>query len=143
MTDDERRLTDAVALLEVCKEFAALVPEVRVNVVYAPAGAREASEVLGVDGRITVVAGMPKAAGPVRPGASDHMARLVVEIGRIDASVRAGLNFRWSETIGQADTTRVLKRDEDYDCGDTIQFHFIKNGDAFGVIVSINGRVVD
>lgn len=109
MMDDERRLAEAVALLERCREFAALVPEVRVNIVYAPEGATDPNQVFGVDGRITVVAGMPKAAGTVRPGVSDHMARLVVEIGRIDAGVRAGLNFRWSETI--------LSRVQDYCAG--------------------------
>ena len=99
MTNEERRLADAVAMLEGCREFSALVPEVRVNIVYAPDGASDPSRVLGVDGRITVVAGMPRASGPVRPGVSDHMARLVVETGRVDRSIRAGLNFRWSEAI--------------------------------------------
>jgi predicted fused transcriptional regulator/phosphomethylpyrimidine kinase len=70
-----------------------------VNVVYAPEGVGDPRQVFGVDGRVTVVAGMPKAAGPVRPGVSDHMARLVVETGRIDHSIRAGLNFRWNEAI--------------------------------------------
>jgi predicted fused transcriptional regulator/phosphomethylpyrimidine kinase len=99
MTDDVRRLAEAVALLEGCREFAGLVPEVRVNMVYAPEGAKDPDEVLGVDGRITVVAGMPKAAGPVRPGVSDHMARLVLETARLDPGIRAGLNFRWNETV--------------------------------------------
>jgi predicted fused transcriptional regulator/phosphomethylpyrimidine kinase len=99
MTDDETRLADAVALLEGCKEFAELVPEVRVNIVYAPEGASNPSQVLGVDGRITVVAGMPKASGPVRPGVSDHMARLVIETAHVDPGIRAGLNFRWSEAV--------------------------------------------
>ena len=99
MTNEEKRLAEAVAMLEGCREFSALVPEVRVNIVYAPDGADDPGKVLGVDGRITVVAGMPKASGPVRPGVSDHMARLVVEAGRVDHSIRAGLNFRWSERV--------------------------------------------
>ena len=45
--------------------------------------------------------------------------------------------------IGQADETRVLERDDDFECGDTILFEFVGNNDAFGVIVSINGVVVD
>jgi predicted fused transcriptional regulator/phosphomethylpyrimidine kinase len=99
MTNDGLRLTGAVALLEGCREFAALVPEVRVNVVYAPEGAEDPNRVLGVDGRITVVAGMPKASGPIRPGVSDHMARLVIETHRYEPSIRAGLDFRWNEAI--------------------------------------------
>jgi hydroxymethylpyrimidine/phosphomethylpyrimidine kinase len=101
MTDGEGQLADAVAMLEGCREFSALVPEVRVNIVYAPEGAEDSSQVLGVDGRITVVAGMPKASGPVRPGVSDHMARLVVETRRYDPTIRAGLDFRWNEAIFQ------------------------------------------
>lgn len=99
MTNEERGLAEAVAMLEGCREFSALVPEVRVNIVYAPEGAERPDQVLGVDGRITVVAGMPKASGPIRAGGSDHMARLVTESRRHDPSIRAGLNFRWNETI--------------------------------------------
>jgi predicted fused transcriptional regulator/phosphomethylpyrimidine kinase len=99
MTNEERGLAEAVAMLEGCREFSALVPEVRVNIVYAPDGTDDPGKVLGVDGRITVVGGMPKASGPVRAGVSDHMARLVTEALRHDPSIRAGLNFRWSEAI--------------------------------------------
>ena len=99
MTSEERKLDEAVAMLEECREFSMLVPEVRVNIVYAPEGATDPSSVLGVDGRITVVAGMPKASGPIRAGVSDHMARLVIETRRHNPSIRAGLNFRWNETI--------------------------------------------
>jgi predicted fused transcriptional regulator/phosphomethylpyrimidine kinase len=100
-TTEVNRLAEAVALLEDCREFSRLVHEVRVNIVYMPEGARLADEILGVDGRITVVAGMPKASGPIRAGASDHMARLVMEARRYDSSVRAGLNFRWTEPISK------------------------------------------
>lgn len=99
MTSDALRLTGAVTLLEDCREFSALVPEVRVNIVYAPEGAEGPDQVLGVDGRITVVAGKPKASGPIRPGVSDHMARLVVETHKFDPTIRAGLDFRWNEAI--------------------------------------------
>jgi len=94
-----KQLEQAVRLLESCREFSALVPEVRVNLVFAPEGAHQAEDVLGVDGRITVVAGMPKASGPLRQGSSDHMARLIIELRKYDETIRAGLNFRWHETI--------------------------------------------
>ncbi|MBN2465555.1 phosphomethylpyrimidine kinase [candidate division WOR-3 bacterium] len=95
------KLAAAVALLEECREFVKLVPEVRVNLVYVPEGAERPDQVLGIDGRITVVSGMPKASGPIRAGASDHMARLVTEARRHDPSIRAGLNFRWNERISK------------------------------------------
>jgi hypothetical protein len=42
-----------------------------------------------------------------------------------------------------ADASRTLKRDDDYGCGDTIRFRFVGEGDDFGVVVSVNLRVVD
>jgi hydroxymethylpyrimidine/phosphomethylpyrimidine kinase len=103
VSDDRQQvlaaLTEAVRRLEACPEFAPLVPEVRSNFAYALPGPRTPEDVAAVDGRITVVAGMPKAAGPVQFGASDHLARLLIELGRHDRAIRAGLNFRWNETI--------------------------------------------
>jgi thiamine-phosphate diphosphorylase len=95
----EARLAEAVRLLEGCREFSALMAEVRVNVVVAPDDATGPEQVLGVDGRITVVAGMPKASGPLRAGVSDHMARLVIEARKHDPAFMAGMNFRWNEEI--------------------------------------------
>ncbi|MDM7934937.1 MAG: thiamine-phosphate synthase family protein, partial [Methanothrix sp.] len=66
----------ALNIIEGCSEFAALIPEVRANLVYARPYARSREHVLGIDGRITVVNGMPHAAGKPRFGASSHMARL-------------------------------------------------------------------
>ncbi len=89
----------AVHRLEAAPVFCRLMPEVRVNVVYAAAGAASSMDVAAVDGRITVVGGRPKAAGPVRFGVSDHMARLVLELNRHDPVIRAGMNFRWHESV--------------------------------------------
>jgi hydroxymethylpyrimidine/phosphomethylpyrimidine kinase len=83
----------AVDLIEGCNEFASLIPEVRTNIVYAQPNARAKDEVLGIDGRITVVNGRPHAAGKLKFGASSHMARLIVEIGKTDSTLRAGVNF--------------------------------------------------
>ena len=41
-------------------------------------------------------------------------------------------------------SSSILRRDHDYDCGDSIVFQFLGDGDAaFGVVVSVNGLVVD
>jgi hypothetical protein len=37
----------------------------------------------------------------------------------------------------------ILEREEEYDCGDVIGFRFVGNAEDFGVIVSVNGRIVD
>lgn len=83
----------ALQYLEECKEFKSLIPEVRTNLVYAKSNPTSIEDVLGVDGRITVVEGTPRAAGKLRFGASNHMARLILELNKIDPAIRAGINF--------------------------------------------------
>jgi len=83
----------ALEKIEQCKEFASFIPEVRTNMVFARKDAKTRDDVLAVDGRITVVRGMPYAAGRPRLGASSHMARLIIELSRVDSSYRAGIDF--------------------------------------------------
>jgi len=94
-----KRVKEAVKLLEKCKEFSKLMPEVRVNIVYALPDAKTKMDVAAVDGRITVVKGYPKACGDVIFGASDHMARLIIEARKYDESIRAGINFKYTPEI--------------------------------------------
>ena len=92
-------LVRAVEKLQNCAEFSMLMPEVRVNLVYALPEAKTPDEVAAIDGRITVVGGLPYAPGPPRWGASDHMARLVIEVRKYDQTVNAGINFKCDATI--------------------------------------------
>jgi len=94
-----KKVKEAVKLLEKCKEFSNLMPEVRVNIVYALSDAKTRMDVAAVDGRITVVKGYPKACGDVIFGASDHMARLIIEVRKYDESIRAGINFKYTPQI--------------------------------------------
>jgi len=87
------KMAMALNILEDTQDFAAIIPEVRTNLVYAREKAKTRDEVLGVEGRITVVNGFPKAAGKPRFGASSHMARLLLEIRKIDPTIRAGIDF--------------------------------------------------
>lgn len=41
-----------------------------------------------------------------------------------------------------AGDSRVLERQEEFECGDVVRFLFIGNGADFGVAVSVNGRIV-
>ena len=94
-----KKVKEAVKLLEKCKKFSKLMPEVRVNIVYALPDAKTSMDVVAVDGRITVVKGYPKACGDVIFGASDHMARLIIEVRKYDESIRAGINFKYTLEI--------------------------------------------
>jgi thiamine-phosphate diphosphorylase len=90
-------VTRALGMLEDSPDFVRLMPEVRVNIVYALLGAKSPQDVVAVDGRITAAGGVIRAAGLPRFGASDHMARLLVEVRKYDAGVRAGINFKCDE----------------------------------------------
>ena len=87
------RMTIALEEMEACRELAVLIPEVRTNMVFAPLLVKTQDEVLAIDGRITVINGMPKAAGRIRFGASSHMARLIIELMKIDPSIKTGIDF--------------------------------------------------
>ena len=87
------RMMIALEEIEACREFVSLIPEVRTNMVFAQPHAKTPDEVMAVDGRITIINGMPRAAGRVRFGASGHMARLIIELMKTDPSVRAGIDF--------------------------------------------------
>jgi thiamine-phosphate diphosphorylase len=89
----------ALHLLEDCDEFASLIPEVRVNLVYALPGAKTRQDVAAVDGRITAVRGRPYASGLPAFGASDHMARLIIEVRRYEPGINAGINFKCDSRI--------------------------------------------
>lgn len=89
----------AVEMLQNCPEFSCLMPEVRVNLAYALPEAKTSEDVAAIDGRITVVQGLPHAAGITRWGASDHMARLIMEIRKYEPSINAGINFKCDAAI--------------------------------------------
>ncbi|MCK9581586.1 MAG: phosphomethylpyrimidine kinase, partial [Methanoregula sp.] len=122
MTDSELidmhgKMALALEELEHCREFAEIIPEVRSNLVFARESAKTRQDVLAVDGRITVVGGMPHASGKTVFGASSHMARLIIEYRKYDPSVRAGIDFS-----NNPDFARWLEQ------------YCTKNGWAFSVI---------
>jgi len=92
-------LVRAVQILESSEYFGLLMPEVRVNLVYSMENATSPKDVAGIDGRITLVSGRVKAAGYPKFGASDHMARLIIEVRKYDRRYRAGINFAWTPEI--------------------------------------------
>ena len=103
-------LVVAVTMLEDCSEFALLIPEVRVNLVYALPGAKARQDVAAVEGRITAVRGWPHASDLPAFGASDHMARLIIEARNYDSAINAGINFKCDKTIIEVVKEYCLKK---------------------------------
>jgi len=92
-------LVEALNMLENCPEFTALIPEVRVNLAYALPEAQVSQDVAAVEGRITAVRGFPHASGMPTWGASDHLARRILEVRKYDAEINAVINFKCNQQI--------------------------------------------
>ncbi len=82
-------------------EINRVIPEVGTNIVYSlPAlYARTINDVAGVEGRITRGVEKPVLHGPIRFGASSHMARLVLAAQKYDPRIRAAINIRYDEEL--------------------------------------------
>jgi len=94
------------------KKFTKLIPEVRTNIAGALLDAKTKDDVAGIDGRITIVDGMPKAAGNIKFGVAEHTARLILEAKKFDNSINYVINLKYTpELINtlQKETDLVLK----------------------------------
>ena len=78
------------------KKFRLLIPEVRTNIAGALDEAEKRGDVAGIDGRITIVNSMPKAAGEIRFGVAEHTARLVLTAKEFDKSINFVMNLKYS-----------------------------------------------
>lgn len=92
-------LMAALRMLENCPEFAFLIPEVRVNIAYALPGATSPRDVAAVEGRVTVAGGFPRVAAWPAWGASDHLARRLIEVRKYAPEINAVINFRCDDEI--------------------------------------------
>ncbi|MFQ5997001.1 MAG: thiamine-phosphate synthase family protein [Dehalococcoidales bacterium] len=92
-------LVSAVNMLQNCPEFTLLIPEVRVNLAYALPEATTPQQVAAVEGRVTARGDIPHASGMPAWGASDHLARRILEVRKYDAEINAAINFRCDQAI--------------------------------------------
>ncbi|MEL9929385.1 MAG: bifunctional hydroxymethylpyrimidine kinase/phosphomethylpyrimidine kinase [Sulfolobales archaeon] len=86
-------------LLKNSEKIREAVPEVGMNLVESiPAQyVRGPEDVAGVMGRIVKYGNSIKAVGPVRFGASSHLARLVIEVLKRSPETRAAINIKYDE----------------------------------------------
>lgn len=83
------------------KKFIRLVPEVRTNIAGALHDAKLKEDIAGIDGRITIINGLPKAAGEIKFGAAEHTARLILTAKQFDKSINFVINLRYSPGLIQ------------------------------------------
>jgi hydroxymethylpyrimidine/phosphomethylpyrimidine kinase len=94
------------------KKFKLLIPEVRTNIAGALKDAKSKAEVAGIDGRITIVDGLPLAAGDIKFGVAEHTARLILTAKKFDKSVNFVMNLKYTPELIediQKKTDLVLK----------------------------------
>ncbi len=99
-------LAAAVGMLEGSPRFAALVPQVGVNIAVAPVGCTDIGDVVGLTGRMVRVAGRVRASGWPARGGSSHMARMAMSLRQFAPTLGCTMNIRYSPTV--IDTCREL-----------------------------------
>ena len=77
------------------KQFSKLIPEVRLNISGSLQEAKDKSEIAGIEGRITVINGYPKASGDIKFGVSDHTARLILTAKEFDQTINFVMNLKY------------------------------------------------
>jgi len=92
-------LKKTAEMVESCKDFALVMPEVRVNIVMATFNAKTVSEVAGIPGRIVEVRGRAKVFMNPEFGSSSHLAEILLEAMKIDGSIRAAANIKYDEAV--------------------------------------------
>jgi len=95
------------------RKFSMLIPEVRMNISGSLPNAVSKEDIAGIEGRITIVSGYPKAAGEIKFGISDHTARLILGAKKLDKSINFVLNIKYkSEWIKSLQEKTNLKLQE-------------------------------
>jgi XRE family transcriptional regulator, thiamine biosynthesis regulator len=98
-------LESALRSIEGSSLFVHVMPEISVNIAYAPEGARSVEEVVAIPGRIVRVRGRARAFLRPEFGASTHLAAILLEVIRHesvdDARVpaRAAINLRYDQKM--------------------------------------------
>lgn len=91
----------AVEMLKRSKSFGKIIPEVRTNIVYCLQNAKDVRDVAGINGRLTKIEGLPFPSGYPGFGASDHLARKILEIRKYNPEYRAAINFVYTKKLGK------------------------------------------
>lgn len=99
------KVASAVRVLEGSSMFVRLMPEVSVNIAYAPQGATSISEVVAVPGRIVKVNGLPRSFMRPDYGASTHVASILLSVVARHPDLRSAMNLKYDERVG-----RIIRR---------------------------------
>ncbi|MFX0126398.1 MAG: thiamine-phosphate synthase family protein [Candidatus Hodarchaeota archaeon] len=89
------QIREIYSIISKDKDFSKLIPEVRMNISGSLSNAQSKSEIAGIEGRITIINGFPKASGEIKFGVSDHTARLILTAKEFDNSINFVINLKY------------------------------------------------
>ena len=89
------QIREIYSIISKDKDFSKLIPEVRMNISGSLSNAKNKSEIAGIEGRITIINGFPKASGEIKFGVSDHTARLILNAKEFDNSINFVINLKY------------------------------------------------
>ena len=98
-------VAEAVRIVEGSPEFVGIMPQVSVNIAFAPEGASSVQEIVAVPGRIVKVGGRARSFMRPEYGASTHVANVLLALMFHDRSIRASMNVRYDQKM-----RRTLRR---------------------------------
>jgi hydroxymethylpyrimidine/phosphomethylpyrimidine kinase len=95
------QIREVYSIVSKDKDFSKLIPEVRMNISGSLSNAKDKTEIAGIEGRITIINGFPKASGEIKFGVSNHTARLILTAKEFDKSINFAINLKYiPELIG-------------------------------------------
>ncbi|MFX0002109.1 MAG: thiamine-phosphate synthase family protein [Candidatus Hodarchaeota archaeon] len=89
------QISEIYSIISKDKEFSKLIPEVRMNISGSLSNAKDKNDIAGIEGRITIINGFPKASGEIKFGVSDHTARLILTAKKFDSSINFVINLKY------------------------------------------------
>ncbi|MHA1649544.1 MAG: thiamine-phosphate synthase family protein [Candidatus Helarchaeota archaeon] len=92
-------LVRAVELLRNCEALGEFVPEVRMNIAFALPNAQSINDVAAIPGRISVYRNILIINNLPAFGASDHLARAIIEAQKYEPTIRAAINFKYTKEL--------------------------------------------
>ncbi len=105
-----KMVADVYNFISKIKQASLLIPEVRMNISAAEGKATSIREVAGIEGRITIIDGYPRACGQIKMGASNHTARLLISAKKYEPEIRIVMNIKWNpEWIHQLSSKTDLR----------------------------------
>ncbi len=119
-TGAREEVSRAADLLESSASFVHVMPEVSVNIAYAPGDAMTPEGVIAIPGRIVRVRTAARSLSRPEYGASSHLAKVLITVRRVRKDIHAVMNVRFDAkmaAVGRRLRLRSIKTGVEYPRG--------------------------